>query len=1177
MKKKTLRIISLAVCAAVLTSSTISGYAAPISVSENSNAISEETIEEIRVEESKQDIDSEKNVHEILEGQQEEIDEHIGQDCEEIFDEEYQVLERDEQSRETLVQTGDLYVTTIYDDENRLYTVYYANAPYEEGNIFIEKITVQEIDGNEFGSTCIVTVENEQGITIDEYNEFNQVTRTVSTDGECKVNYYNGENLIKEIVPYTGTEEDIMHTTSYSYDSNGHLSEIRVPVDCAEDGTISYSIARYEYNNNDDLCAFEQSVNETGKTEQFARTEYEYDEGGNKTKTIEYDTDGSVISIAQFYYDEDGNLLRQYTGLNDSLTINGLDCVVPGKDKEYAVVQYEYDEGRMVSMTDAEGNKETYEYGEDGLLSVMTDKNGNRHEYTYNDGLYRESEKIYYAGNNSDTPDSERTYIQETDANGNEDMLTAIEEDGKRVSYTYDAEGQMLTETDPNGNQVSYTYNDIGQITSITVNDENGRIIGATKYQYDASKKLKAIKDKDGKTISEYAYNKKGKVSKKKLKNGSTISYTYNEAGWKTDIKAKDKTGKVIEDKSYVYTVDGNVASEKDRKHKTNIRYEYDGTGRLLKEKSTGEKKRNVDFSYDEAGNRTKIKDGKKTQFSVYDDANRLVSSGDNEIVYDAGGNMLSDGKTTYTYDARNHLISAVSEEADVRYEYDINGRVIKRILNGKEETFVWANDAIVAKLSEEGNTYYYDEPDNEIIAADISGQNQYYVEDNHGNIIASLDEKGSVKESNTYDAFGNADLRSGEMEPGYTGNFYDGTTGLLYLNARFYNPETGTFLTEDSIAGSAAETITLNRYAYCKQNPVNYTDDSGHWSSADHTTQTTYALNAYSYSGTAKTCMEYAQGITDSNFHYETDVYRLSLSDKSISRMNLSNLVGYCDQSRVNLNSMTKDNYYRSLYHGRGDYYKYIAYMLGIALQFQKGYQITQVTLRNDDWTYQQINFDMLIHLPGKYEKEKKGSTVSRAEISYLIMGIAMHLSEDLWAHTAIANDTSAELSNYSGSFVNFTEVVNDIANSNKPVSYLGLGQYKKSSANIENTIVEGNTRSGNERRGYAKEAAKRLLYYYKNGRIMYSGSQTLSGTDSATSADRALLNKLVCSNATLSSVQYQVVSTGKTVRCGRYSCTSCNSGSSDSCYRLFYSALSNNKGLGFNRLLRYNVADSE
>ena len=135
----------MAVCAVVLTSSTISGYAAPFSVSENSNAISEETIEEIRIEESKQDIDSEKNAHEILEGQQEEIDEYIGLDCEEIFDEEYQVLERDEQSRETLVQTGDLYVTTIYDDENRLYTVYYANAPYEEGNIFIEKLPFRKL------------------------------------------------------------------------------------------------------------------------------------------------------------------------------------------------------------------------------------------------------------------------------------------------------------------------------------------------------------------------------------------------------------------------------------------------------------------------------------------------------------------------------------------------------------------------------------------------------------------------------------------------------------------------------------------------------------------------------------------------------------------------------------------------------------------------------------------------------------------------------------------------------------------------------------------------------------------------------------------------------------------------------------------------------------------------
>src|SRR5699024_8968187 len=57
----------------------------------------------------------------------------------------------------------------------------------------------------------------------------------------------------------------------------------------------------------------------------------------------------------------------------------------------------------------------------------------------------------------------------------------------------------------------------------------------------------------------------------------------------------------------------------------------------------------------------------------------------------------------------------------------------------------------------------------------------------------------------------------------------YDSTTGLYYLNARYYNPEDGRFLTEDTYRGETEEPDTWHLYAYCKNNPVNYKDPSGH------------------------------------------------------------------------------------------------------------------------------------------------------------------------------------------------------------------------------------------------------------------------------------------------------------------------------------------------------------
>ena len=57
----------------------------------------------------------------------------------------------------------------------------------------------------------------------------------------------------------------------------------------------------------------------------------------------------------------------------------------------------------------------------------------------------------------------------------------------------------------------------------------------------------------------------------------------------------------------------------------------------------------------------------------------------------------------------------------------------------------------------------------------------------------------------------------------------YDELTGLYYLNARYYNPESATFTTQDSYRGEQNDYGTWNLYAYCGGNPVNYVDPSGH------------------------------------------------------------------------------------------------------------------------------------------------------------------------------------------------------------------------------------------------------------------------------------------------------------------------------------------------------------
>ena len=64
-----------------------------------------------------------------------------------------------------------------------------------------------------------------------------------------------------------------------------------------------------------------------------------------------------------------------------------------------------------------------------------------------------------------------------------------------------------------------------------------------------------------------------------------------------------------------------------------------------------------------------------------------------------------------------------------------------------------------------------------------------------------------------------------------FRGYYYDSETGLYYLNARYYDPETGRFISKDDVDYLEPDSVNgYNLYAYCYNNPVMYSDPSGHW-----------------------------------------------------------------------------------------------------------------------------------------------------------------------------------------------------------------------------------------------------------------------------------------------------------------------------------------------------------
>lgn len=88
-------------------------------------------------------------------------------------------------------------------------------------------------------------------------------------------------------------------------------------------------------------------------------------------------------------------------------------------------------------------------------------------------------------------------------------------------------------------------------------------------------------------------------------------------------------------------------------------------------------------------------------------------------------------------------------------------------------------------------------------------------------------DESGNVTTDVEYKPFGEP-VTLQEERYLYTGKERDISTGLYYYGARYYDPETGRFMTRDPVSGKTHSPQSLNHYSYCLNNPLKYIDPAG-------------------------------------------------------------------------------------------------------------------------------------------------------------------------------------------------------------------------------------------------------------------------------------------------------------------------------------------------------------
>ena len=106
----------------------------------------------------------------------------------------------------------------------------------------------------------------------------------------------------------------------------------------------------------------------------------------------------------------------------------------------------------------------------------------------------------------------------------------------------------------------------------------------------------------------------------------------------------------------------------------------------------------------------------------------------------------------------------------------------------------------------------------------------KYITTDSQGStrqeLTAEVIASGTKQSPNTYYAYGTPinplNAQKQIVEDTYTGQKKDEETGLMYYNARYYNPQTGLFIQADSVDDGQ------NKYQYVGGNPINNTDPSG-------------------------------------------------------------------------------------------------------------------------------------------------------------------------------------------------------------------------------------------------------------------------------------------------------------------------------------------------------------
>ncbi len=620
------------------------------------------------------------------------------------------------------------------------------------------------------------------------------VRRTVadgSTDGLWTDEYQDGLGRTWRIVKKGGLTKDLLYSDSSqrvwkeslwygpgdtaryevrAYDGAGRLRTITHP-----DGTQ----AQHLYGN-----GTETQLDELGNEHVFWK-----DGLGNVTQIRE--KNGSDYYYTTKQYDVLGNLTRVI-------------------DAKGSVSTYTFDSlSRRTAVSDPDMGTSRYGYSAAGLLTSVTDAAQRTIGFQY-DAAGRRTAKLYPDG-------SEVTWSYDEAGHGaSSGRLTSVADMNYTQSFSYGADGQVSSETrcmQGTCETIGRSYDAVGRLSSVTYPD--GEVVSNT---YDDSGRLSSVPG----YVNSIAYDAAGSITSMQFANGTTTSYGYDANRRWLNSAQVTAGATTLYQASYAYDAAARVSSTSSSTDPLmNLTYAYDGLSRLTAVGGA----QSESIAYDASGNIVSAAGGAY----AYNDpahAHAATAIGANTYSYDANGNTTSGGGRTLSWDYDNRLSSVASGTSLTSYQYDAGGQRISKTANGTTTLYFGKLADTVGGTLEK---YYY--AGEVLVAKQSAGIKSWYHADHLGSVRLMTNASGLKLNGYDYDAWGTKVAQSETVsnELGFGGHHQDADSGLVYMNARYYDASTHRFLSADTMVPEQHNPQALNRYAFAFNNPISNIDPTGH------------------------------------------------------------------------------------------------------------------------------------------------------------------------------------------------------------------------------------------------------------------------------------------------------------------------------------------------------------